>query len=76
MNTEKNQQSSLPEDIIRYYDMGLEATRFSKAEGALEFVRTKEIIARHLPAPPAVILDVGGGPGPYAGGLCRTARSR
>ena len=34
--------------------------------GQLEFVRTQEIITRYLPAPPAVILDIGGGSGPYA----------
>ena len=32
----------------------------------MEFVRTQEIITRYLPAPPAVILDIGGGSGPYA----------
>lgn len=32
----------------------------------LEFFRTKEIISRHLPKKPTLILDVGGGPGHYA----------
>jgi hypothetical protein len=29
----------------------------------LEFVPAQELLARHLPAPPADVLDVGGGPG-------------
>ena len=36
------------------------------AKGQLEFVRTQEIITRYLPDPPAVVLDIGGGSGPYA----------
>lgn len=40
--------------------------------GLLEFTRTQEIVCRYLPPPPAVIVDVGGGAGPYSewlGGL-------
>lgn len=36
------------------------------ADGVLELVRTQEILRRHLPPPPATILDVGGGPGIHA----------
>lgn len=32
----------------------------------MEFERTKEILLRHLPAAPAVVADIGGGPGAYA----------
>ena len=66
MKNKENQQRSLAEEITLYYEMGLEAQRLSGAGGELEFVRTKEIISRHLPGPPAVVLDVGGGPGAYA----------
>jgi ubiquinone/menaquinone biosynthesis C-methylase UbiE len=53
--------------IDRYYGMGFEEDRlFMNAEGELEFVRTQEIISRYLPPPPAVVLDIGGGPGAYA----------
>jgi SAM-dependent methyltransferase len=53
--------------IDAYYDRGEEQDRLAAdARGALEFERTAEIVARHLPAPPAVIADVGGGPGRYA----------
>jgi ubiquinone/menaquinone biosynthesis C-methylase UbiE len=66
MNGKQDQQPSLAEEIRQYYEMGLEAQRLSSALGELEFVRTKEIISRYLPRPPAVVLDVGGGPGAYA----------
>lgn len=56
----------LPEEIQRYYELGLEADRLSTAVGELERVRTQEIIQRYLPDPPSIILDVGGGPGTYA----------
>jgi SAM-dependent methyltransferase len=49
-----------------YYQRGLEAARLTDAQGLLEFERTKEIILRRLPSPPAVVADVGGGPGRYA----------
>jgi SAM-dependent methyltransferase len=35
----------------------------------LEFARTQEHLLRHLPPPPARILDVGGGPGRYSAWL-------
>jgi SAM-dependent methyltransferase len=50
-----------------YYERGLESERLAVAHhGPLEFGRTKELLLRHLPAPPAVVADVGGGPGRYA----------
>jgi ubiquinone/menaquinone biosynthesis C-methylase UbiE len=54
-------------DIQAHYRLGLERARV-RGEGRerLEFVRTRELLARHLPAPPARVLDVGGGPGTYA----------
>jgi SAM-dependent methyltransferase len=38
----------------------------SDGRGDLEFARTTEIVARRLPAAPAVVPDIGGGPGRYA----------
>ncbi|MCX4588067.1 bifunctional 2-polyprenyl-6-hydroxyphenol methylase/3-demethylubiquinol 3-O-methyltransferase UbiG [Streptomyces sp. NBC_01481] len=44
-----------------------EATRLTAtADGALELVRTQEILRRYLPSSPATVLDVGGGPGVHA----------
>jgi SAM-dependent methyltransferase len=51
----------------QYYELGKEADRLSSSgAGRLEFERTQEIVLRHLPAPPATIADIGGGPGRYA----------
>lgn len=52
--------------VRAYYDRGEERDRLSDGRGQLEFVRTTEILARRLPPPPAVIADIGGGPGRYA----------
>lgn len=49
-----------------YYEQGKERDRLAGAKGALEFERTKEIIQRRIPTPPAIVADVGGGPGRYA----------
>ena len=61
---------SLPDDgddILAYYARGSEDARLAEdTRGRLERTRTEELLARWLPPPPAVILDVGGGTGHYA----------
>ncbi len=53
--------------MSEYYELGKEADRLAdSAQGQLEFDRTKEIVFRSLPAAPATIADIGGGPGRYA----------
>src|SRR3954451_1628451 len=60
-------RSNLPDEIFRYYEAGAEAGRLAAAgPSQLEFARTKEVVLRYLPAPPATILDVGGAAGVYA----------
>ena len=54
------------EDIAAFYSQGLERDRLSTGQGALELARTRLVLERYLPSPPAVIADVGGGPGRYA----------
>ena len=49
-----------------YYERGIERERLSDGRGDLEFTRTTEIVLRRLPAAPAVVADIGGGPGRYA----------
>jgi ubiquinone/menaquinone biosynthesis C-methylase UbiE len=52
--------------IEQYYSEYPEHARLSSARGQLEFERTKRIVQRFLPIPPAVVADVGGGTGPYS----------
>ncbi|MFD5931971.1 class I SAM-dependent methyltransferase [Streptomyces sp. NPDC060333] len=53
--------------IVSYYTEYDEASRLhSTAVGRLEFERTRELLRRSLPPPPARVLDVGGGPGTHA----------
>ena len=57
----------LSDKILSFYRQTQEANRLTThVRGQLEFARTQEIIMRFLPAPPAVILDIGGGSDPYA----------
>jgi SAM-dependent methyltransferase len=54
-------------DIVAYYeDHRPETARITAGLGALELERTQEVLRRHLPAPPARVLDVGGGEGVHA----------
>lgn len=62
---------TLPElapEIVRFYNETIdEAGRLTTtADGRLEMTRTQELLRRYLPASPARILDVGGGPGVHA----------
>lgn len=58
--------TTLAHEVVAYYERGSEAPRLLTGTGLLEFVRTQEIMLRNLQEPPAVIYDVGGGPGLYA----------
>jgi ubiquinone/menaquinone biosynthesis C-methylase UbiE len=53
------------DDITAYYDRGEEQGRLWDW-GRLERARTQELLVRYMPPAPAVVLDVGGGPGAYA----------
>ncbi len=57
----------LSHEILSFYRQSEESKRLTDTVlGQLEFVRTQEIITRYLPPAPAVVLDIGGGSGPYA----------
>ncbi len=53
-------------EIESYYAQGGEQGRLDQGYFPLERARTQEIVLRHLPPPPAVVLDVGGASGVYA----------
>ena len=58
--------------IESHYGTGYERSRLSRGgRPSLEYVRSMELLERLLPAPPARVLDVGGGPGAYAAPLAR-----
>lgn len=52
--------------VLAGYNAGIERNRLRTGIGLIEFERTKEILLDRLPAPPAVIYDIGGGYGEYA----------
>ena len=51
--------------MAAYYQRGDEEGRLGDW-GRLEYLRTRELLSRFLPAPPATVLDVGGAAGAYA----------
>src|SRR5262245_5060139 len=55
-----------PPEVLSYYAGFPEETRLSVGASRLEYERTKEILARVLPGPPARIIDVGGAAGAYS----------
>ena len=54
------------DEVAVFYARGLERDRLISGQGALEFARTRTLLERYLPERPAVVADVGGGPGRYA----------
>ena len=48
-----------------YYAQDKERDRLGRDVGRVEYERTLEVVRRTLPDPPAVIADIGGGPGRY-----------
>jgi ubiquinone/menaquinone biosynthesis C-methylase UbiE len=56
----------LPPEIAAFYADGAEAERLDRDLGRLELARMQELLRRRFPSPPAVVGDIGGGPGRYA----------
>lgn len=52
--------------IESHYATGYEDLRLKTGFGKLELERVRELMARFLPAPPGVVLDIGGGSGVHA----------
>lgn len=75
MNVTRRKGPRLAGQILEHYgEDAVERDRLEKY-ARLEFVRTKEIISRHLPKKRMAILDVGGGPGGYALWLAKLGHS-
>lgn len=65
-----------PDEILAHYGDHLpESDRLLQGQGLLELARTKEVVARHLPAGPLRILDVGGATGIYSDWLAGQGHS-
>jgi ubiquinone/menaquinone biosynthesis C-methylase UbiE len=56
-------------DVQSYYATFPEESRLASGPSRLEFERTKEVLGRLLPRPPAQIVDVGGAAGVYSSWL-------
>lgn len=57
---------TIDKSVLAGYNAGIEKNRLRTGIGLIEFERTKEILLEHLPKPPAVIYDIGGGYGEYS----------
>ena len=58
--------TSFDPSITSYYERAPEETRLESEPFQLEGIRTRELIERFAPSPPATVLDVGGAGGVYA----------
>jgi SAM-dependent methyltransferase len=63
---DESSESTLDPAIHDYYDRAPEEHRLESGPSRLEATRTRELIERHAPPPPATVVDVGGGAGAYA----------
>jgi ubiquinone/menaquinone biosynthesis C-methylase UbiE len=63
---ETRRDEKTAEIVFHYKESYDESKRLKDGFGQLERARTLELIARFLPDPPAVVLDVGGASGPYS----------
>jgi SAM-dependent methyltransferase len=54
------------EEVLLHYESVEEENRLLVGRGQIEFVRTQEVLRRHLPSCPARVLDVGGATGIHA----------
>lgn len=57
---------SIDNNVLVSYNTGVEWNRLRTDLGLIEFERTKELLLKNLPKPPAVVYDIGGGYGEYA----------
>jgi SAM-dependent methyltransferase len=55
-----------PAWALEHYAKGLEEGRLQSGPGLLEQQRTRDLLRRFLPPPPARVADIGAGPGAYS----------
>jgi len=65
MEEHSESTSPTPEDVAAHYKAKPEELRLNSRTGSLEKKRLQDFMQRFLPSPPAVVLDVGGGPGEH-----------
>src|SRR5690242_10880871 len=58
-----------PREVLEYYEQFPEESRLTAGAFQLEFERSKEMLSRLLPRPPARVVDVGGAAGAYSAWL-------
>ena len=63
--------SETPEEVVDFYSRRSERIRLQQGRPRLELLRVREILAKHLPPAPSVVVDVGGGAGVHATWLAR-----
>lgn len=56
----------VPPEMLAHYSTGYESQRLYHGSSQIELARTQEIITRYIPQPPAIVFDIGGGPGVYS----------
>ena len=71
MDTVGRSNSPTPGEVGLHYASGYEARRHETGGGKLDAARTQELMRRFLPSPPALVRDVGGGPGGHSCWLAR-----
>ena len=71
MSDSTEDRPSLPSEFYEHYSSGYESQRLEGGTSQIELARTQELVMRYIPPPPAVIFDVGGGPGVYARWLAK-----
>jgi ubiquinone/menaquinone biosynthesis C-methylase UbiE len=59
------QRPEFDTQIVEFYAQYAEEDRLDEGAFLLEALRTRELIRRYAPAPPATVLDIGGGAGAY-----------
>lgn len=62
----RENEPSVPPEVLAHYETYAEETRLQLGSGNLEFERTKDIFQRVLPPPPSCVIDIGGAAGVYS----------